>query len=287
MLETLVQGVLLGGLYTLFALGQSLMFGVMRLTNTAQGDFIILGAFAVIAGVSLTGASAPWLVALAVLPVAFGFGYALQRYVLNGTLGKDPLPSLVVTFGLSIVIQNLLLELFSADPRAIETGGLSTQGIALGGAMSVGVLPLVVLAIALVATGALQWLFARTALGRSFRAVSDDREIAELMGLNAKKVYALATAIAFVLIAIAGALQGMRTTVSPSDGPLLLLFAFEAVIIGGMGSFWGTLAGAMILGVTQQIGFRLDPGWGIWFGHIVFLVVLVLRPQGLFPRTRG
>ncbi|HEX7867220.1 MAG TPA: branched-chain amino acid ABC transporter permease [Variovorax sp.] len=287
MLETLVQGVLLGGLYTLFALGQSLMFGVMRLTNTAQGDFIILGAFAVIAGVSLTGDAAPWLVALAVLPVAFGFGYALQRYVLNGTLGKDPLPSLVVTFGLSIVIQNLLLELFSADPRAIETGGLNTQGIALGDAMSLGVLPLIVLAIAVAATGALQWLFARTALGRSFRAVSDDREIAELMGLNAKKVYALATAIAFVLIAIAGALQGMRTTVSPSDGPLLLLFAFEAVIIGGMGSFWGTLAGAMILGVTQQIGFRLDPGWGIWFGHIVFLIVLVLRPQGLFPKTRG
>jgi branched-chain amino acid transport system permease protein len=287
MLETIVQGVLLGGLYTLFALGQSLMFGVMRLTNTAQGDFIILGAFAVIAGVSLTGDAMPWLVALAVLPVAFGFGYALQRYVLNGTLGKDPLPSLVVTFGLSIVIQNLLLEMFSADPRAIETGGLNTQGIALGDAMSVGVLPLIVLAIAVVATGALQWLFARTALGRSFRAVSDDREIAELMGLNAKKVYALATAIAFVLIAIAGALQGMRTTVSPSDGPLLLLFAFEAVIIGGMGSFWGTLAGAMILGITQQIGFRLDPGWGIWFGHIVFLVVLVLRPQGLFPKTRG
>jgi len=287
MLETLVQGLLLGGLYTLFALGQSLMFGVMRLTNTAQGDFIILGAFAVIAGMSLTGGEAPWLVALAVLPVAFGFGYVLQRFVLNGTLGKDPLPSLVVTFGLSIVIQNLLLELFSADPRAIETGGLSTQGVALGEAMSVGVLPLVVLAVALTATGALQWLFARTALGRSFRAVSDDREIAELMGLNAKKVYALATAIAFVLIAIAGALQGMRTTVSPSDGPLLLLFAFEAVIIGGMGSFWGTLAGAMILGITQQIGFRLDPGWGIWFGHIVFLVVLVLRPQGLFPRTRG
>ncbi|MFV0677195.1 MULTISPECIES: branched-chain amino acid ABC transporter permease [Variovorax] len=287
MLETLVQGLLLGGLYTLFALGQSLMFGVMRLTNTAQGDFIVLGAFAVIAGMSLTGGESPWLVALAVLPVAFGFGYVLQRFVLNGTLGKDPLPSLVVTFGLSIVIQNLLLELFSADPRAIETGGLSTQGIALGDAMSLGVLPLVVLAVALAATGALQWLFARTALGRSFRAVSDDREIAELMGLNAKKVYALATAIAFVLIAIAGALQGMRTTVSPSDGPLLLLFAFEAVIIGGMGSFWGTLAGAMILGVTQQIGFRLDPGWGIWFGHIVFLAVLVLRPQGLFPRTRG
>ena len=287
MLETLLQGVLLGGLYTLFALGQSLMFGVMRLTNTAQGDFIILGAFAVIAGVSLAGTAAPWLVALAVLPVAFGFGYALQRWVLNGTLGKDPLPSLVVTFGLSIVIQNLLLELFSADPRAIETGGLGTRGLALGESLSLGVLPLIVLAVALAATGALQWLFAHTALGRSFRAVSDDREIAELMGLDAKKVYAFATAIAFVLIAIAGALQGMRTTVSPSDGPLLLLFAFEAVIIGGMGSFWGTLAGAMILGIAQQVGFRLDPGWGIWFGHIVFLAVLVFRPEGLLPKTRG
>ena len=289
MIETILQGILLGGLYTLFALGQSLMFGVMRLTNTAQGDFIILGAFAVISSTTLFG-DAPAQVAtaaVAVLPVAFAFGYALQRYVLNGTLGKDPLPSLVVTFGLSIVIQNMLLELFSADPRSIETAGLNTQGLRIGESLSVGVLPLIVLAIALGATAALQWLFARTALGRSFRAVSDDREIAELMGLNAKKVYALATAIAFVLIAIAGALQGMRTTVSPSDGPLLLLFAFEAVIIGGMGSFWGTLAGAMILGITQQIGFRLDPGWGIWFGHIVFLLVLVLRPQGLFPKTRG
>jgi len=286
MIETLLQGILLGGLYTLFALGQSLMFGVMRLTNTAQGDFIILGAFAVIAGSTLFG-GAPLLAALAVLPVAFVFGYLLQRYVLNGTLGKDPLPSLVVTFGLSIVIQNLLLEVFSADPRSIETGGLNTQGLRIGESLSLGVLPLIVLAIALVATGGLQWLFANTALGRSFRAVSDDREIAELMGLNAKKVYALATAIAFVLIAVAGALQGMRTTVSPSDGPLLLLFAFEAVIIGGMGSFWGTLAGAMILGITQQIGFRLDPGWGIWAGHVVFLLVLVLRPQGLFPKTVG
>lgn len=286
MLDILIQGVLLGGLYTLFALGQSLMFGVMRLTNTAQGDFIILGAFAAIAGVGALGVS-PWWVALAVLPVAFAFGYALQRHVLNGTLGRDPLPSLVVTFGLSIVIQNLLLELFSADPRAIETGDLATQSLALSETLSVGVLPVLILLIALLATGALQWLFNYTALGRSFRAVSDDREIAELMGLNAHRVYALATALAFVLIAVAGVLQGMRTTVSPADGPLLLLFAFEAVIIGGMGSFWGTLAGAMILGLAQQIGFRLDPGWGIWFGHMVFLAVLVVRPQGLFPKTRG
>jgi branched-chain amino acid transport system permease protein len=294
MLETLLQGLLLGGLYCLFALGQSLMFGVMRLTNTAQGDFIILGAFAAISCMSVltsTGAPGsaftPLLAALLLMPLAFAFGYALQRYVLNGTLGKDPLPSLVVTFGLSIVIQNLLLELFSADPRSIETSGLNTQSLALPGGLAIGVLPLVIFAVAVAATAALQWLFNGTQLGRAFRAVSDDKEIAELMGLNSNKVYALATAIAFVLIAVAGVLQGMRTTVSPADGPLLLLFAFEAVIIGGMGSFWGTLIGALLLGITQQIGFRLDPGWGIWFGHIVFLVVLVVRPQGLFPKTKG
>ena len=291
-IDILVQGLLLGGLYALFALGQSLMFGVMRLTNTAQGDFIVLAAFGAIAALAALGPliPAPQLAVVAagllLLPAAFGVGYALQRGVLNGTLGNDPLPSLVVTFGLSIVIQNALLELFSADPRSIETGGLSTASVTLPGEVAVGLLPLAIFVLAVVATGGLQWLFGSTALGRSFRAVSDDREIAELMGLDAKKVYGLATAIAFVLIAAAGMLQGMRTTVSPADGPVLLLFAFEAVIIGGMGSFWGTLAGALLLGVTQQIGFRLDPGWGIWFGHLVFLAVLVLRPQGLFPKTR-
>jgi branched-chain amino acid transport system permease protein len=284
-METLLQGLLLGGLYGLFALGLSLMFGVMRLTNTAHGDFIILGAFATLTLVSL-GLS-PWIALLATLPLGWGLGYGLQRYVLNGTLGKDPLPSLVVTFGLSIVTQNLLLELFSADPRSIETEGFNTLGWAVTNDVSLGVLPLLILTLAVLATAGLQWLFNHTSLGRSFRAVSDDREIAELMGLNARKVYALATALAFVLVGLAGALQGMRTTVSPADGPLLLLFAFEAVIIGGMGSFWGTLAGAMLLGITQQVGFRLDPGWGIWGGHLMFLVVLVLRPQGLFPQTRG
>ena len=284
-METILQGVLLGGLYGLFALGLSLMFGVMRLTNTAHGDFIVLGAFCSLTLVAL-GLS-PWVALLATLPIAGTVGYATQRYILNATLGKDPLPSLVVTFGLSIVTQNLLLELFSADPRSIETHGVSTLGWAITDGLSIGVLPLLILVLAVLATAGLQWLFNHTALGRSFRAVSDDREIAELMGLNASTVYSLATALAFVLVGLAGTLQAMRTTVAPSDGPLLLLFAFEAVIIGGMGSFWGTLAGALLLGVTQQIGFRLDPGWGIWGGHLMFLVVLVLRPQGLFPKTRS
>lgn len=286
MIEVVLQGLLLGGLYCLFALGLSLMFGVMRLTNTAQGDFIVLAAFGAIAATAALG-WAPLGVAALLLPLSFGFGYAVQRWVLNGTLGKDPLPSLVVTFGLSIVIQNALLELFSADPRSLESGGLNLQSVQLGEGFSLGVLPLLIFGVAVVCTLGLQQLFQRTSLGRAFRAVSDDREIAELMGLDARKVCALATGIAFLVIALAGLLQAMRTTVSPSDGPLLLLFAFEAVIIGGMGSFWGTFVGAMVLGITQQIGFRIDPGWGIWFGHLMFLALLLVRPQGLFPKTRG
>jgi len=284
-MDILIQGLLLGGLYALFALGLSLMFGVMRLTNIAHGDFIILCAFLTFALTSV-GVS-PVLAVGLTLPVAWVAGYAVQRFVLNGTLGKDPMPSLVVTFGLSIVVQNFLLEVFSADPRSINTGGFNTLSWSVDSSLSVGQLPVLILLLALLCTIGLQWLFNHTALGRSFRAVSDDPEIAELMGLNGHKVYALATALAFLFIALAGAMQGMRTTVSPSDGPMLLLFAFEAVIIGGMGSFWGTFIGAVLLGLTQQIGSRIDPGWGIWTGHMMFLIVLVVRPQGLFPKTRG
>ena len=285
MTDIILQGLLLGGLYALFALGQSLMFGVMRLTNTAQGDFIILGGFFAISLVAATGLS-PGIVLLLVMPLAYMAGYVLQRFVLNGTLGRDPLPSLVVTFGLAIIIQNLLLEIYSADPRSLDAGPLALASFAVG-EFTVGTLPLLTFGVAVVATLLLQLLFSNTALGRSFRAVSDDREAAQLMGLKPHHVYAQATGIAFVLISLAGTLQAMRTTISPSDGSLLLLFAFEAVIIGGMGSFWGTLVGALLLGVTQQIGFRLDPGWGIWFGHLMFLLVLVVRPQGLFPKIRG
>lgn len=285
MIETLVQGLLLGGLYCQFALGLSLMFGVMRLTNIAQGDLVVLGGFMAIALSPVLGANIA-LVVVVLLPLAYALGYLLQRSILNRTLGKDPLASLVVTFGLSIVIQNALLQAFSADPRALDAGSINVQSIALGDT-AIGMLPLLIFVVALACTCGMQLLFSRTSLGRAFRAVSDDKEIAELMGLNARHIYAIATGLAFVLIALAGVLQGMRTTISPADGSSLLLFAFESVIIGGMGSFWGTFVGAMVLGLSQQLGFLFDPSWGVWFGHLVFLVVLVVKPSGLFPKTKG
>jgi branched-chain amino acid transport system permease protein len=283
-INIILQGVLLGALYGLFAMGQSLVFGVMRLTNTAHGDFIVLLVFVLFALTEFV--HLPLAVALVLLPViAFGAGYALQYAVLNRVSSRDPLPSLIVTFGLSIVIQNVLQQVFSADPRSIMTGSFAAKSLALGGGVSVGYLPVLTLAATVLLTFAMQALFGRTPLGRAFRATSDDREIVQLMGVSWRRTYALAMGIAFVLIAVAAALYAMRTSVSPTDGPALLLYAFEAVIIGGMGSFWGTFAGGLVLGIAQQAGFYLDPGWGIWLGHVVFLCVLVARPQGLLPKT--
>ncbi len=292
-IDTVLQGIILGGLYALFALGQSLILGVMRLTNVAHGDFIILGAFAGFAlisgvpGTPLAGLGLnPALTLLILLPIAAGFGYALQRGVLNGTLGADPMPSLVVTFGLSIIIQNLLLEVFSADNRSISALGVETQSLSLGENIHIGILPLIIFMLALLATVLMEWLFRRTDLGRAFRATADDIDAARLMGVDHRHIYALAAAIAFALIGMAGMLQGMRTVIAPADGPGLLLYAFEAVIIGGLGSFWGTFAGGILLGVAQSVGFRIDPGWGILIGHVVFLIMLMIRPSGMFPKTR-
>lgn len=284
-IDTLIQGVLLGGLYALFAMGLSLIFGVMRLVNIAHGDLIVLAAYLALVAADAAGLS-PLAALVACVPAMFLLGYVLQRGLLNFTLGKDILPPLLVTFGLSIVIQNALLETFSADPRSLRLGGFETGSFRLGADIAVGYFPLLVLAVAIGMTVLLELAFGRTALGRAFRATSDDPEAVQLMGVNDRHVYALATGLALAIVAVAAVFYGIRTTFAPTDGPDRLLFAFEAVIIGGLGSFWGTLAGGIVLGVAQAIGFRIDPGWGVLTGHFAFLAVLLFKPSGLFPRTR-
>jgi len=283
--NTVLQGVLLGGLYGMFAMGLSLIWGVMRLVNIAHGDFILLAAY-----VALVFGQAAGLHPLAALPLVAiamaALGYALQRAVLNRTLGKGLLPPLLVTFGLSVVVQNLLLQGFSADSQALRAEALTTASLRLGESIAVGWFPLGVFLSALAMGLGLQLLFSRTAFGRVLRATSDDPEIVRLVGVDEKRTYAAAMAIAFALMAVAGVFLGMRTSFTPTDGPANLLFAFEAVVIGGLGSFWGTFAGGVILGVAQTVGFRLDPGWGLLVGHFVFLGVLLFRPEGLFPKTR-
>lgn len=284
-MNAIVQGTLLGGLYALFAAGLSLIFGVMRLVNIAHGDMIILAAYLGLTVTTATGLH-PLLALIVVVPVMAALGYALQRGILNRTLGDDLLPPLLVTFGLSVIIQNALLEGYSADPQKMDAGLLETASISVGG-LALGVLPLLTFAVAVAVIAGLQFTFYRTALGRAFRAVSDDQEIAQLMGLNRRHIFGLAMALALGVTAIAGILLGIRTSFDPSIGGGRLIFGFEAVIIGGLGNIWGTLVGGVILGVAQTVGAKIDPGWQLLAGHIAFLVILAIRPQGLFPRISG
>jgi branched-chain amino acid transport system permease protein len=284
-LNALVQGTLLGGLYALFAAGLSLIFGVMRLVNIAHGDLIVLAAYLGLTTSVMLGLH-PALALIIVLPLMAGIGYVLQRGILNQTLGDDILPPLLVTFGLSIIIQNALLEGYSADPQKMDAGALETASVSLGG-LSLGVLPLLTFGIAVLIIAALQWTFYRTALGRAFRAVSDNQDIAQLMGLNRRHIFGLAMALSLAVTAVAGILLGIRTSFDPSIGGGRLIFGFEAVIIGGLGNLWGTLAGGVILGVAQTIGAKIDPGWQLLSGHIAFLLILAVRPSGLFPRISG
>ncbi len=280
-----LQGILLGGLYALFAVGLALVFGVMRLVNLAHGDLGILAAFIALALVQSAHLPLLWSSLLTIV-LMFAIGYVLQRGLLNFTLGTDDTRPIVVTFGLSIIIQNGLLVAFSADSRGLDAGAVENASIRISDQVAVGWYPLLVFVTAIVSITTLQLFLNRTKLGKAFRATSDDREAAELMGIDNRHIYSLAMAVALVTVAIGGIALAIRTTFDPSTGPFNLIFAFEAVIMGGMGSLWGTLLGGVVLGVAQVVGAQaLGTGWGILCGHAVFLFVLALRPSGFFART--
>lgn len=281
--DTIVQGVLLGGLYALFAAGLSLVFGVMRLVNLAHGDMIVLAAYLILIFVTSFGLN-PFVAALVAAPLMFAVGWGLQTYVLNRVLGDDILPPLLVTFGLSVVIQNTLLESFSANSQKLAAGPIEAASLSLG-SIAIGVMPLLTLVSAILVILALNQLFYRTALGRAFRATSDDAVTAGLMGIRPNRVFAIATGIALVVATIAALYLGIRANFDPSIGPARLIYAFEAVIIGGLGSLWGTLAGGIVIGVAQALGAAVNPEWQILTGHIAFVLVLLIRPRGLFPRA--
>ena len=282
-IDSLIQGILLGGLYALFAAGLSLVFGIMRLVNLAHGDLIVFSAYITLAFVSLLGLH-PFVAAFVAAPVMFGIGWLLQRLVLNRVLGPDILPPLLVTFGLSIVLQNALLETWSADSRRLSVGALETASLSLG-PITVGVLPVMTFVTAIVVIVVLNQISFKTELGRAFRATSDDPVTAQLMGIRPNSIFATAMGLAMVIAVIAALYLGIRANFDPSIGPARLIYAFEAVIIGGLGSLWGTLLGGIIIGVAQTIGATINPEWQILAGHIAFLVVLSIKPRGLMPRA--
>jgi branched-chain amino acid transport system permease protein len=281
--ETFLNGLMLGALYALFGLGLSLSLGVMRMINIAHGDLIVVGAYLTSVATGLFGVD-PIPALLLVVPAMFALGWLMQQLLLNRVVGRGPLAPLLLTFGLSIVLQNLLQEIFTADTRSLRAGDLAQLGVNISG-VSIGVLPLLSMLTSIALLGITHWLIGHTHFGRQARAVSDDPDTARLVGVNDRRFFALVTGFIFATIGIAAVLYAIRTPFSPTAGPERLLYSFESVVLGGLGNIWGTLVGGIVIGVAQLFGAKISSGLGPFFGHLIFLIVLLARPQGLFGRA--
>jgi len=279
--NAIVQGIFLGAFYAVLACGLSIMFGVMRIINLAHGDIAVLGAYVVFVIVQSTGMS-PFAAFIAALPVMIVLGYVLQLTILERSLKSGILTPLLATFGLSIVIQNLLLIRFSPDVRSLggEAGAITTSSWQVTSGLSVSALGIVILVVAVVVFGALQLFLSRTRIGWMMRATAEDADAAELAGIDSRGMYARATALAVAIAALGGLFLAIRSVFDPLSGPTQLIFAFEAVVIGGMGNLWGTLLGGLALGVAQTVGAQVNPEYSALAGHLLFLAVLVLRYGG-------
>ncbi|HEX8006945.1 MAG TPA: branched-chain amino acid ABC transporter permease [Trebonia sp.] len=283
--NAIIQGILTGGLYALFACGLSLMFGVMKVVNLAHGDLATIAGYVGIGVIAATHMPFLWSVPIVVLIMA-ALGYVLQRSLIQVALRRGELATLIVTFGLSMVIENGLLQFFTANERGIGVGqSIVTASFSIGSQIQIAWLDVIIFVLAIVVLLGLQYFLSSTKYGRLIRAVADDREAAQLSGADYRHVFGIAAAIAFGTVALAGMAYGMTTVISPTTGTeTILLFAFAAVVIGGLGSLWGTLAGGIVLGIAQLIGAQINPSNETLAGYIVFLVVLVVRPQGITAR---
>jgi branched-chain amino acid transport system permease protein len=283
--NAIIQGVLTGGLYALFACGLSLMFGVMKVVNLAHGDLATVAGYIGVGIIAISHVPVLWSIPIVVVLMA-AIGYILQRSLIQSALSRGELTTLIVTFGLSITIENGLQQFFTANSRGLGVGdSFITKSFSIGSQINIAYIYLAIFILAVVVLLGLQQYLSRSKYGRLIRAVADDREAAQLSGADYRHVFGIAAAIAFGTVAIAGILQGMITTINPSIGAdTILLFAFASVVIGGLGSLWGTLVGGVVLGVAQAVGAQVNPSWEQLAGYAVFLLVLVIRPQGLTSR---
>jgi branched-chain amino acid transport system permease protein len=280
--ETIINGILFGGLYGLLGVGLALIVGVMRVVNISHGEFIVLSAFMAVSMARVI----PWLHPLAllvpVLLISFGLGYALQAVLLNRVIRRpDPFAAILLTFGLAVVMRNLMLEGFGADPRTLTAGTLAYASVH-GLGLAIGVLPLLVLGISVALFVALQLVLTRTRFGRIMRATADNRDVARLMGVNPARVYNVVMGLSLALASVAGVLLAIRSNFTAYTGVERLLIAFEVVVLGGLGSFWGAMLGGIALGVAQLVGLKFDPNAGPLYAHLLFFVGVLLRPNGLF-----
>jgi branched-chain amino acid transport system permease protein len=279
--QPILNGILLGGLYAIVAIGMSTMFGIVKLVNLAHGDLMMLSSFLCLSFIGWLGVS-PLLSLLVVVPIMYFVGFFVQGFLINRVLGKEMEPPLLVAFGLSIILQNLLLLIYTPDARTLETS-LAIKTIPITDFLNIPVIYLVDFLLGLASITALYFFFQKTYMGRAIRAASDDEKAAQLMGVNTRNIYAKAMGIAMITAAIAGVLIGMTFTFYPHTGPQYLIIAFGVVVIGGLGSMKGALAGGLILALAQLLGaYFFGTGFQLFCGYVVLLIVLALRPQGIF-----
>ena len=279
-LEPLINGILLGGLYGVVGIGLSMVFGIMRQVNLAHGEMMILSSYFSLFFLHVLGLH-PLVTLILVAPLMFFIGYLIQIFLFNRVMQRGMEPFLMISFGLSIIIQNALLLIFTPDARSLETT-LVIKSVDVFGRFNIPLIYLVNFAVGVLVLTALQQFMKRTYLGWAINASADNETAAKLMGINAKKVYAYAMGIAAVTAAISGVLVGMTITFYPHSGTQYLIIAFGVVIIGGLGSLPGTFLGGLVLGVSQLFGGRiLGPGFQLLSGYIILLIILTVRPQGI------
>ena len=274
------NGLLLGGLFALTAFGLSVFAGIMRVINIAHGDFAILAAYLAFSIIDFLKID-PFLSLLIVAPIMFVIGYLFQKFTINRVLPMGANQPVLVTFALSIVIQNLLLLLFTADARSLITPYLLTNielfGLNPSPRYAAGFIS------ALIVFAAIFLFFKKTYLGKAMRAVPFDSEAAKMIGIKSDVVYNYAAGLAMLVVAIAGVLLGITFTFYPDTGPVYVLLSFGVVVMGGLGSLKGSLVGGFIMGEALVLGgFFFGSRFQLMFCYLVILIILYIKPQGLF-----
>ena len=281
-LTPIIMGIMLGGLYALIALGLSLIFGVMRLINLAHGDLVVLASYLAYAAMTCLGLD-PILSLVILIPLMFCLGLFIQKFLMDRAFATSSEIPLIIAFGISLILQNAFQIFWTPLSRSLNTG-YSHLSFYLAGRQ----FPLTYLLdfiAGIIVMLLLRTFFAKTYLGRAIMAASQDKRAAQLMGINSKRVYGLAFAIAMASAAIAGVFLGLTFPFTPTSGTSFLAIAFGTVVIGGLGSILGTFLGGILLGVAQTLGgYFFGPASQMLIVYVIVLVILAVRPQGLFGR---
>ncbi|OGO17861.1 MAG: hypothetical protein A2Z02_00785 [Chloroflexi bacterium RBG_16_48_7] len=284
LLSPIIIGLLYGGLYAMIALGLSMVFGVMRLINLAHGDLVILGSYLSFTLWSYLGFD-PIVSLILTIPVLFGLGFVIQQYLMRRAFAISAEAPLIIAFGISLILQNFNQIIWQPQSRGISTT-YSMASFNIGPAQF-PVSYLLDFVVALVVMLVLREFLRRTYMGRAITAASQDNKAAQLMGVNTRMIYGFAFAIAMISAAIAGTFLGMTFPFTPLSGTQFLIIAFGVVIIGGLGSLFGTFLGGLILGLVQTLaGYFFGAAAQMFFVYLAVLIVLAIRPQGLLGVKR-